>query len=389
RRGWKPWICLWVVASAGMLLAALAVGRARPQIEARAHVHYSRSAAESPGLDPAIARVRAERQVRQTTEFLPRYLGLSAINLLALAALAAAMGSGRIGVTPARAGVLGLVLCDLLSFGFGLNPAISRQEERPASPLIAYLRQELGDSGRALALGAELPPNTLMRYGLADMRNYDSVELASSLAWFAPLYEPGKSKARTSRRPITWLGVLRARDRLQQAGVTAIVSASPPPAGAFERVDRVGGLWVARLPSALLVTTESGRGQVSFERAAGSLRVEMRATSSNDRIVVRETFDPGWRAEVDGRPRAVEPFLGAFLAVPVRAGDRVVKLCYDPPEVRLALGLSLVGLAVALAGVTVGRLNLRKKPVIGLDDFEQSSYNRSCDLHRSSEPVCH
>ena len=39
--------------------------------------------------------------------------------------------------------------------------------------MIAALRAEAGPFARFVAVGAELPPNTLMRYGLADVRNYD------------------------------------------------------------------------------------------------------------------------------------------------------------------------------------------------------------------------
>src|SRR5206468_4197577 len=87
-------------------------------------------------------------------------------------------------------------------------------------------------------------------YGLGDVRNYDSVELARSLAWFAPLYEPDEqaaAAATTSRRTITWDGVLRARERLREAAVRAVVGPTPPPPGRFARVDRVGDVWPWRV----------------------------------------------------------------------------------------------------------------------------------------------
>ena len=49
-----------------------------------------------------------------------------------------------------------------------------------------------------------------MRYGLADARNYDSIESSRSLDWFEPLYEPEPGRAsRSSRRTIRWEGVVR------------------------------------------------------------------------------------------------------------------------------------------------------------------------------------
>jgi hypothetical protein len=249
-----------------------------------------------------------------------------------------------------RPALLGLTLLDLLGFGFGLNPAIAAADDRPEGPVIAYLRREVGASGRILGLGEELPPNTLMRYGLADIRNYDSIELARSLAWFEPLYEPGAS-ARTSRRAITWEGVLRARDRLRESSVSAVVGPTPPPPGAFARVDRVGDAWIARLDAAPPASAEKQRIALEIIRDYDLIRIRFDC-ASNDRIIVRETLDPPWRAEVDGAAVAVGPHRGAFLAVPVTAGRHVLVLRYDPPEVRLGLTASLSALAASVFALT-------------------------------------
>ena len=42
-------------------------------------------------------------------------------------------------------------------------------------------------TGGSSVSGAELPPNVLMRYGLRDARNYDSVETRRNLDWLRPL----------------------------------------------------------------------------------------------------------------------------------------------------------------------------------------------------------
>ena len=264
------------------------------------------AASETSGADPAVYRDRAERQVRQVQTFYPRYLRLAAGHLLVLAALSEALRRGRLSVRVARGGVMGLTLIDLFAFGFGLNPAIATGGDRHEGPVIAHLRREVGRSGRIVALGEELPPNVAMRYGLADVRNYDSVELARSLDWFAPLYSPGP-EASTSRREITWDGVIRARDRLREAAVTAVVGPTPPPAGAFDRVDRVGSVWVARLDGRPWATSASGRAALRVSRASGMVDVEADCPAA-DRIVMRDTFDAGWVATVDGaagRDRAV------------------------------------------------------------------------------------
>jgi hypothetical protein len=341
----------------GLLALAAGIGQAEPQLRDRARAHYARAAARTPGADAGEFHGRAERQVRLTLTFLPRYLMLAGTQVVALVALAALGRRVRLSGRVLRPVVLGLTLCDLLCFGVGLNPAIAAADDRPEAPVIAYLRREVGARGRMLGIGEELPPNTLMRYGLADVRNYDSIELTRSLDWFAPLYaaDPGpeaRLAARTSRRTITWDGVLRARDRLREAGVRAIVAATPPPPGCFVRVDRAGAVWIARLDGPPLVetaTTGAARGvPEELVREPGLIRLRVMANGAG-RIVVRETWDPGWKAEVDGALATIEPYLGAFMAVLLSAGRHDVILRYDPPEFRLAAVASISSLAAVFA----------------------------------------
>ncbi len=247
---------LWVVAALGALAVSAGVARIEPRLRARAQGHYAKAAARTPGADLAVYRGRAERQVRRTLAFFPRYFAVLAAHLVVLAVLAESWRRGRIAGRVVRPVLMGLTMLDLFGFGFGLNPAIEPRDDHPESPVIASLRREVGPDGRVLGIGEELPPNTLMRHGLSDVRNYDSIELSRSLAWFASLYEPGP-EPRSSRRAITWSGVLRARGRLRAASVAAVVAATPPPPGAFARVDRVGAAWVARLDGAPWAVPES------------------------------------------------------------------------------------------------------------------------------------
>jgi hypothetical protein len=342
RPGWGPRV--WALAGALLIAGAIGFGPAcGARLHARAIDHYQRAAAATLGADPKVFRDRAERQARQALAFVPRYGGLVAAQLIALAGLALAWRSGRIDPTPTRLALMSLVLTDLVGFGFGLNPATPRSEGRPEPELIDYLRREAAPPARVLALGAILPPNTCMSYGLADLRNYDSVESSRSLAYFTDLYEPGAS--RTSRREVTWNGVARSLDRLHSAWVAAVVGPTPPPPGLFPRVDRVGNLWVGRLVEEAPRVGRPEPGRIEVAVPAGHVGP----------VVVAETFDPGWRAVVDGRAARVEPHDGAFLAVATRPRERRVVLRYDPPEVRAALACT-GGAAMVVALMISGGL---------------------------------
>ncbi|MGH9266295.1 MAG: hypothetical protein ACRD1D_16550, partial [Acidimicrobiales bacterium] len=67
-------------------------------------------------------------------------------------------------------------------------------------------------------------------------------------------------------------------------------------------------------------------------------------------VVVAESWFPGWKAEVDGRPAPVVEADGGFVGVPVDAGSHVVTLEYERPAAavagRLVTGATLLVLAV-------------------------------------------
>jgi Bacterial membrane protein YfhO len=347
---WERWGWGWVAAAIALLAAAGGVEQLAPSIRAKALAHYASASEATPGAEPEVFQDRAERQVRETLEFVPRYLGLAAAQGLILAALLAAVARRRIGDNAARSVLLGLTMIDLLAFGHGLNPAIPRGDDRPEPPVIAALRREVGRSGRIIGLGAELPPNSLMRYGLADARNYDSVELSRSLDWLGPLYDP-KVQEKTSRREISWARVLQARDRLREAAVRAIVSPTPPPASGFDRVEKVGSVWVAWLEARPIVEVLGNGSLTNISHDPGRIEATIEGREET-RLIVRETFDPGWRAEVDGDPAPVEAHLGTFQAVAVPSGKHQVVLVYEPIEVRFALMISLAAVFGAVFALT-------------------------------------
>jgi hypothetical protein len=346
----RSWVALWVVGAGCLATLAGMAHSSEPAVRAGALAHYRQAATATPGADPAAYRERAERQVRQTLDFLPRYAALTAAELGALAALATALRKARQSPAWVAPALLGLTLVELGLFGSGLNPAIRRAWHHFEPPVITVLRRGLPPEGRAMGLGEELPPNVLMRFGLSDLRNYDSVELASSLAWFDPLYQASPA-ARTSRRAVTWEGVIRARARLRESCVGAIVATVAPPAGAFDRVEKVGRVWIAWLDAKPWVEAAVPGTAVDWSREPGRARILARAPSPS-RLTVRESWDPGWKALLDGQAVPIEPAGGAFLAVQVPPGQHQIILEYDPAEVRIGLAISGAALAAVILILT-------------------------------------
>ncbi|MCU1334775.1 MAG: hypothetical protein JWO19_356 [Bryobacterales bacterium] len=62
------------------------------------------------------------------------------------------------------------------------------------------------------------------------------------------------------------------------------------------------------------------------------------------KLALHEQFFPGWAASVDGRGVGVEPWMGAFQAVTVPAGEHTVEFRYQSRLLGLGGGISLVAL---------------------------------------------
>jgi len=364
-RWWKIWGTIWIVAALVLILAALTVRQFAPQILDRALAHYAKAARLTPGADRAEYLARAERQTEATLRFVPRYLAMCAAEGLILAGLLFGYRRGKLGDTSTRAVLVGLTIAEMIRFGFGLNPAIDSKDDRPMTTLIADLRREVGRSGRVIGLGAEFPPNSLMRYGLLDPRNYDSVETRRNLDWLRPIYDP-KILAQTSRREITWERLARSRELLKASGVKAVVGPTPPPQG-FGRVQRYESVWFAWLDADPIIDLE-GKGEVvSWSGGDGRFEVEV-LVDQQSRLIVRETFDPGWVAEVDGVARVIESYHEAFLSVEVGPGRHRVELKYDPTEVRVAWTITVFAafaLVFALTGSLIFRSTRSVVPRLG------------------------
>ncbi len=348
---WRPWVGFWVLAASLFAGVALAIPAFEQPLQNHARAHYRAAALATPGADLSEYDKRAERQVAQTVHFLPRYYGFVAAQLLVLFTLAVVVRNAQEAPRWVRPTLLALTIADLAFFGYGLNPAIAASIHRFEPSVVRRLRQELRPETRALGLGEELPPNTLMRFGLADARNYDSIELARSLTWLAPLYEPSES-ALTSRSAAEWRGVVRARDRLSESAVGAIVASTPPPTGEFRRTERVGRAWIAWLDAKPWADSAAPEARVEFVKDDGAAVITIDSPMRGE-VVVRETWDPGWHASLDGKPAILRRKWAVFFSLDVGKGFHTVTLTYNPKEVRAGLAVS-IGSAVLLILVLTG-----------------------------------
>ena len=355
----RSWVAVWVLGAGLLGGIAIFIPRLEPLLRHQAERHYRAAAGVAPQADMAIYQARGERQVRAALAFLPRYYGLAACELLALAVLAllaARQGPGLASRLPPV--LIGLTLIELAHFGMGLNPAIAPEIQGFEPPLITRLRRGLEPGQRALGIGEELPPNVLMRFGLCDPRNYDSVELARSLQWFAPLFEPGIRESLQSesdhvggRAP----GAGAPGSRMRQGRGGGITTAPWPL-----RSGRANGRCLDHLAGLAGAGPAAWRGPRSFRPGAipAGPSCGLHAPAG-DRILIRETWDAGWTARIDGDPVPISTYRDTFMSVSVPAGDHVIQLEYQPVEVIYGLmgsALGILGVILALTEPTRFRI---------------------------------
>jgi hypothetical protein len=224
------------------------------------------------------------------------------------------------------------------------NPGLSQAQHFVRTPALTFLAAQ---DGRVTGLDQALRPNAATAVALYDVRGDDSAKLARFERIYAA--ELGAPHA-TDFQPIRnwsspWL------DRLAVRWVLAPPRAEAPVPG-WRTTYRGQDATVFERPSALPLV------RWAEPDPGATLRVETRLpglweitwTSARPaRLVVAETWDPGWSAKLDGRPVPVERQDELLLAVPVPAGSGRLRLAYLPPGIGLGLALSLFGLGVWLS----------------------------------------
>lgn len=89
-------------------------------------------------------------------------------------------------------------------------------------------------------------------------------------------------------------------------------------------------------------------------------RVEIQVKLNRDGVVVLlDSFDPGWRAWVDGTPARLLRANVAFRAVPMSAGEHRVEMRYRPLGLAFGLAASALSACLGLAGFLLGRTSRR------------------------------
>jgi membrane protein YfhO len=301
---------------------------------------------------------------------------------------------------------LALMALDLIGMGWGYNPAIRKaQAEPPRPPALAVAQRLAAGGSRVTGLGA-LEPNTASRWGLKDARGHEDPVIERPQKLWAALaggidtaFFGGTPPARGTARPLDVFGVravvlgppgsdLERRLRaglpgmpVAYSGPGGVVLANPhalPPAFVAYRWRTSSGLGRS-LDLMRSGTSAQARDDPVIETAAAPpsgppqpatpalvlsrsdshVTIAVQANAPG-RLVLLDTYYPGWSATVDGKPVHVDAADAAFRAVPVGAGRHTVRFSYEPGSVLAGGVISIVALVAIALSLVLGAPRYRR-----------------------------
>jgi Bacterial membrane protein YfhO len=245
---------------------------------------------------------------------------------------------------------VGLILVDTVAL-FVLPELSAPRQVRVDTAPVAFLQRHLG-LDRFSTLGP-IQPNYGSYFGVRSL-NADDVPLPSAFASFVnaridqavnPLIFNGTPPGRAPSAPTPLQELMRNLTGYRAASVRYVLTPPSPTlpttTGTFTLVDRTPTTWIYRLSGSAPYYTSTVAGCRLRDEDASSARTDCAQPMT---LVRRETFMPGWTAEIDGRSVAVRPYYGIFQRVSIPAGQHRITFDYTPPFI----GWGLAGMATGL-----------------------------------------
>ena len=315
--------------------------------------------------------------------------------LAALTALVAMRARGALGATPFRALVLSLAFADPLWHFGTFNPPVPTAHVFPETPLVQFLRAD--PSLFRVSSGTDarvMTPDSKMPYRLFDIDTFDVLNVRRH----------AKLQERVNGRPLDGFKTLRVfdfRDPARHRGLISLMNvkyilvpgSDLAPTNPFHHVrgfrlvydrearayenlevmprafltDRVTHVSAEQALAAITAPDFDPRGPVFLEdpasprlpastegpagparvTALSANRVVVQANASRaSYLVLTDTYYPGWRARVDGRPTPIYQANYLFRAVYLTPGEHEIEFTFMPASYRLAMAGTLASLAL-------------------------------------------
>ncbi len=280
-------------------------------------------------------------------------------------AIVLAYRRGRLGARAAAGAMAALTALDLLASGVPTSHTVPAAAVYPSTPSIAYLQQHAGMErvmpvNRGWSLDpanpphAVLPPNAATVYGLYDTQGYDSLLPGQYMA-FARQVNDGEDPAPQANGNMVFTRGLTSDAALALAPHYVLAPAAVDVPSQLVPLLTDGDTTLYQNQAALPRFSVEGSDAVVTASMPAPTRLNVTvpapAQAGPLALVVRDQWFPGWHADVDGRPAALEEAPFIFRTVRWTAASQrpaVIHLRYEPATTRLGIYSLSLGWALAL-----------------------------------------
>ncbi len=280
-----------------------------------------------------------------------------------------------------------IVVLDLVTAHYALNPALSPeiyQAENPSAAAIAadgsigrvftfaqdeeqikfgkYLAHEtasgkqqfdsFGPNDLAYWLGerAALLPNAAMIDGLPSANNFDSLIVGR----YQNLLDQIEKMPLDQALPV--LSRMHVGYLVSPRELDLPIVARTPDTVIYRNASVLPRAWIAPAASDLSSVSDVAPESVIQSLTDSGNAVTIRASSSQDGwLILADTFYPGWQAALDGAPVEIHIANTAFRAIRFPAGTHTVEFRYEPRSMLIGQLISLVSLAIIVVGLIITR----------------------------------
>jgi hypothetical protein len=317
--------------------------------------------------------------------------------LLGYAATFGVVASARLPARASAALPLAVLACELVTGALPIFRWAPAREVYAPPPLLRALAADHGGDARGalvfrdllmrvrsdemdpLSAVGTLMPNLATRDGVRFLDSYDAVKVSRLRSLRREVARaPGLLRAWGVGYLVLPLGapvppgaVAVAADEVRGARLARVQGPAPRVYLARETV-RVAGVadalrameaagFVAGQSAAVEGEPRVARGRCAVRRESPERRVFSCESDAPGWMHVGESFDPGWRAEVNGAPARVARSNELFMAVAVPAGASTVVMSLQPTGLRAGAALSALGVVLVIGAISAARRERRRR----------------------------